>query len=207
MSPVIRPHNQGFSLIELLVVLAILSLLFTTVFSLLNSSQERARDAKRIADMKRIQLAVERYYDDYGHYPDTNGQIACFDCGSFYNTPIVNPAATDIRAALLPYLKTPPTDPLPWSSRGEAGYLYWGRRSSFQITSFWNPENMFNYPTSMSYNWWWCNSISASGQCVQHPLNTSVVNFAFLGAGICSDGFCNEWGDQCIGGRPTTYCQ
>jgi prepilin-type N-terminal cleavage/methylation domain-containing protein len=63
--------KKGFTLIELLVVVAIIGLLATMSIVALNSARARARDAKRVADIKQIQTALELYYNDKGVYPDT----------------------------------------------------------------------------------------------------------------------------------------
>ncbi len=61
--------KQGFTLIELLVVIAIIGLLSTLSILALNQARARARDAKRIADVKQIQTALELYYNEMGDYP------------------------------------------------------------------------------------------------------------------------------------------
>lgn len=61
--------TSGFTLIELLVVIAIISLLSSVVLTSLNSARAKARDARRIADVRQIQTALELYYDSYGNYP------------------------------------------------------------------------------------------------------------------------------------------
>lgn len=61
--------NKGFTLIELLVVIAIIGILSSVVLASLNSARTKARDAKRISDIKQIQLALEMYYDDNSSYP------------------------------------------------------------------------------------------------------------------------------------------
>lgn len=60
---------RGFTLIELLVVIAIIGILSSVVLASLNSARSKARDARRKADMKQIQLALELYYDSNGSYP------------------------------------------------------------------------------------------------------------------------------------------
>ncbi len=64
-----KKNKQGFTLIELLVVIAIIGLLSTLSIVALNQARARSRDARRIADIKQIQTAVEMYYNDLGAYP------------------------------------------------------------------------------------------------------------------------------------------
>lgn len=59
----------GFTLVELLVVMAILGVLVTLVAGGFRSSQARGRDAERKSDLKNIANALELYYSDYGVYP------------------------------------------------------------------------------------------------------------------------------------------
>ena len=54
------PKNvKGFTLIELLVVIAIIGLLSTMAVVSLNSARGKARDAKRVSDIKQISNLVE----------------------------------------------------------------------------------------------------------------------------------------------------
>lgn len=55
--------TRGFTLIELLVVIAIIGILSSVVLASLNSARKKGRDARRIADVKQLQLALELYYD------------------------------------------------------------------------------------------------------------------------------------------------
>jgi prepilin-type N-terminal cleavage/methylation domain-containing protein len=62
-------HSKGFTLIELLVVIAIIGLLASIILASLNTARQKGRDARRLADMKEIQLALELYYDTNNSYP------------------------------------------------------------------------------------------------------------------------------------------
>ena len=62
---------KAFTLIELLVVIAIIGILASVVVVNVGSARAKARDAKRISDMKAIQTALEMYYDDNQEYPTT----------------------------------------------------------------------------------------------------------------------------------------
>ena len=62
-------NKKGFTLIELLVVVAISGLLSTVAVVALSSARLRARDSKRLSDLKQVQSALELYYTDNNAYP------------------------------------------------------------------------------------------------------------------------------------------
>lgn len=107
--------NKGFTLIELLVVIAIIGLLSTLAVVALDSAREKARDSKRLSDLKQVQTALELYYTDQGSYPTEvqpvelgTGNVACLNSSGFAATLCTNP-----------YMGVIPDDP----SNGGA-YLY-----------------------------------------------------------------------------------
>ncbi|PIY58013.1 MAG: secretion system protein G, partial [Candidatus Yonathbacteria bacterium CG_4_9_14_0_2_um_filter_47_74] len=61
--------KKGFTLIELLVVIAIIGVLSSVVLASLNTARGRANDARRISDLKAIEIALALYYDNNGAYP------------------------------------------------------------------------------------------------------------------------------------------
>ena len=58
-----------FFIIIYLVVIAIIGVLATLLLLQLGVARQRARDAKRIADVNQVRTAIELYYDDNGQYP------------------------------------------------------------------------------------------------------------------------------------------
>jgi prepilin-type N-terminal cleavage/methylation domain-containing protein len=62
-------RKRGFTLIELLVVIAIIGILASIVLASLNTARSKGRDAKRVADAKSLQSALELYYDSNNSYP------------------------------------------------------------------------------------------------------------------------------------------
>jgi len=64
-----KKYLKGFTLVELLVVITIIGVLSTMTVVYLESARMSARDARRLADIKQIQLALKMYYNDLGTYP------------------------------------------------------------------------------------------------------------------------------------------
>jgi len=62
-------NKKGFTLVELLVVIAIIGLLSTLAVVSLNSARSKAKDAKRISDIKAIQTAEEMYLSESASNP------------------------------------------------------------------------------------------------------------------------------------------
>lgn len=70
-------YTRAFTLIELLVVIAIIGLLSSVVLASLNMARAKARDVRRVSDLKEVQKALEFYYDDHGHYPPGPSHVTC----------------------------------------------------------------------------------------------------------------------------------
>ncbi|NTV44547.1 MAG: prepilin-type N-terminal cleavage/methylation domain-containing protein [Candidatus Yonathbacteria bacterium] len=101
--------SRGFTLIELLVVIAIIGILSSVVLASLNSARQKSRDARRISDIKQLQLALELYYDANSSYPTTTLGLA----------------------ALAPtYISSVPTDPV-----GATAYTYVATAAAAGTTS------------------------------------------------------------------------
>lgn len=109
-------NKKGFTLIELLVVVAIMGLLSTLAVVALGSARLKARDSKRLSDLKQVQTALELYYTDNNAYPTAatavtlgSTNVACLNASGF--------AATGCAS---PYMGQVPTDP---NSTGSYSYI------------------------------------------------------------------------------------
>ena len=61
--------NQGFTIIELLVVAAIIALIVTVVLGSLGVAQSKSRDSRRIQELQSVQKALELNYITTNNYP------------------------------------------------------------------------------------------------------------------------------------------
>ena len=62
-------QRRGFTLIEILIVVAIIGILASVVLVGLGPVQQKGRDARRISDLKQIQTGLELYFAKNGVYP------------------------------------------------------------------------------------------------------------------------------------------
>lgn len=91
---------QGMSLVEMLVVIAIIGIVSLMVNANLGASQQNANDAARVRDLQSLSYAVKNYVTDNGVVP--------------HNTPNDLDVNTDLRAKLEDfYLVEFPQDPAP----------------------------------------------------------------------------------------------
>ncbi len=117
----------GFTLIELLVVIAIIGIIASMVLIGLNSTRRLGRDARRIADVRQIQTALELFFNTCGTYPGgvpagTNLPPEC--------TSVTHPA---MMAGVGPWnITTIPKDPL---HQWDYGYCSTGGGSNYTLGS------------------------------------------------------------------------
>jgi len=90
-------NKKGFTLIELLVVIAIIGLLSTMAVVSLNSARVKARDARRLADIKQLSTAIELAAADSNNSSYASVLSACSTvaaktttCGTILNLDFAN---------------------------------------------------------------------------------------------------------------------
>jgi len=107
-----RRDKKGFTLIELLVVIAIIGILATIVLVSLNTARQKARDTRRLGDIRQVALALEMYYDDHTTtgYPGDAENATCDDWAAMVTALEGSPG----------YMTKVPTDP----GGGSVAYAY-----------------------------------------------------------------------------------
>ncbi|MFA5188957.1 MAG: type II secretion system protein GspG [Patescibacteria group bacterium] len=127
-----KNNEWGVSLIELLIIIAIIVLLAGISMIALNSQQIKARDANRISDIRQIRTALEFYSSDEAQYPvveqpiilgQTGSEKLCAKAeGAFVS------AGTECKTETT-YMSKIPKDPL-----ANQKYNYLGSATGYDIT-------------------------------------------------------------------------
>ena len=65
----LKRHIRGFTLVEIIVVVALIGLLASAAYVSYGEVRTEARDRKRMADLRQLQLAIENYKQVHGRYP------------------------------------------------------------------------------------------------------------------------------------------
>lgn len=83
-----KTRRRAFTLIELLIVIFIVSLLATLAVVAYQQARIKARDSKRIADIKQIKTALELFFNENSRYPTieewNSGSIVSFNSGEVF---------------------------------------------------------------------------------------------------------------------------
>jgi general secretion pathway protein G len=74
-----KMSRKGFTLIEILIVVAIISILASVVLVGLGPTQQSGRDARRLSDIREVQTGLELYFSKCGFYP---GSASCGGAGT-----------------------------------------------------------------------------------------------------------------------------
>ena len=118
-----RSNQDGFTLIEIMVVILILGLLATIVVQSLRGATDKAKRVKAQADIAEIKTGLDRYYLDAGSYPTSDQGLASL---------VAAPSGGNVPANYESggYLQSIPKDP--WGN----AYFYQSDGNSYVLKSF-----------------------------------------------------------------------
>lgn len=119
--------NSGFSLVELLVVVSIVSILSAVMYFNISAGSAQSRDVERKADLRTVAAALELYKNKNGRYPAGcrgatlvhNITVWSGQSGTNYACPSGNQYIVGLAPEFIPSL---PTDPR--LNGTDSGYVY-----------------------------------------------------------------------------------
>ncbi|MBF6567335.1 MAG: type II secretion system major pseudopilin GspG [Candidatus Binataceae bacterium] len=118
-----RGYQEGFTLIEIMVVILILGLLATIVVQSLRGATDKAKRTKAQADIAEFKTALDRYYLDNGSYPTSDQGLQ-----ALVTPPTSGNIPTNYEEG--GYIERIPTDP--WGH----DYYYQSDGNSYALKSF-----------------------------------------------------------------------
>jgi prepilin-type N-terminal cleavage/methylation domain-containing protein len=194
---------QGFTIVELLIVIVVIAILAAMVIVAYNGIQERARNTIRINDMKSVQRLIEAYNVEKGEYPKTT------------NNPKSNWRAADVRtddncyngsstAEWIPNITSTLPQSNPEGGKGVDGvtgcYLYvsngqeyvisaWNMVSTPQTSTLYRRLGFREFQTASSTQFYTCNSNTVGGASGGYDITEDYYKHSFTVSNIAD---CNE---------------
>lgn len=136
--------QSGYTIVEILIVFAIISLLASIVILSVLNRNAHARDAERISDLGSVEAALESYYSDNNEYPEiyttydtvladtTNESV---ERNSYSDSNFLEPLWKQ------DYLKDKPNDPINDTADGNYYYSYGIKRATVNSGVYSNPQS------------------------------------------------------------------
>lgn len=122
-------ERKGFTLIEILIVVAIIAILASIVLVGLGPTQALGRDSRRLSDLQEVQNALELYYNANGYYPG-GGSPATMATGAAWGPAGTTGALSTVLTTANIGVNSIPNDP----SGGTYMYVYaWSSTASSYV--------------------------------------------------------------------------
>ena len=133
----------GFTLVELIVVVAVIAILVATLVPNMQNIIVKARNSSRMAGLASLETAIMQYFDDNGSYPSTSGSW----WGEYSYGDHPHEGASGYVPGLAPsYIRRLPADPTagkynPGVGAYNNGYLYNSNGANYKLLDHYGPEN------------------------------------------------------------------
>jgi prepilin-type N-terminal cleavage/methylation domain-containing protein len=134
--------HLGFTLVELLIVVAIIGILSMISVVVLNQARIKSRDAKRVSDIQVIRAGLEQHWLEKASYPTTASQVQ-LGIGGYS---VLTKNGFEASATGLVYLAKVPTDP-----KASVYYFYECTNGSIGYTIQFTTEGKTNYGDAGTY--------------------------------------------------------
>lgn len=95
--------RKGFTLVEILVVVSIIGILTGVIIGGVASARVKARDARRVADIKQISKAIENYFSSCYSYPSALTNLTTSGCTAYI--PVITSLPQDPQASTNVYYR------------------------------------------------------------------------------------------------------
>ena len=117
--------RTAITLVELLVVTAIIGLLSAVAVTATTNANVKGRDAKRLGDKRAIINALNVYYSNNGSWPATNDNWVCFGAATTESCWTGSYNGLDaLKTAMAPYMTSSPTTGTMAGNNAYNRYLY-----------------------------------------------------------------------------------
>lgn len=146
-------RTKGFTVTELLVVVAVIGVLSAVVFASISQTRQNARNKQRTASLEQVELALEVYKQAYGSYP-----LSCGGSGTMGKSFGTGACPTNYIAGMSSIIGLP-LDPVT-STTG--GYRYISNGTSYRLEAYNSVENYTVKPTDTYAA---CASTCSGGVC------------------------------------------
>ncbi len=134
MNKLILNNQKGFTIIEVVLVLAIAGLIFLTVFLALPALQKSQNDNRRKQELGQVISALQNYKADTGHYPSLGGSSGG----------LVSPTnAPEVYNFFTTYIDW-------WNQQGDNGYRV--QHASVLLNNSNTMNNSYGYGGFIGYN-------------------------------------------------------